>query len=319
MCVETAPRVSVIVPMYNAEPFILTTLTSVLQEKNVPIEVVIINDKSTDQSLEKILRIHDERIRIVDGPGTGISACMNVGLATAKGDIIMRCDADDHYPVGRIREQVNWLDGNPEYAAVCGRFSTMDSTGRLVTGMATGDMIEDITGELNAGKTRTHLCSYALRSDALNIVGGFRPYFVTAEDIDFQLRLGEVARVMYLPDTFYLYRLHDASITHTQGNMKRVFFENAARLFQAQRKASGEDDLQRGCPPQPPEVQSDKPGIAAQQLQGILTGAAWHEHALGNRFKSVCLGCHALRLSPRDMGLWWNLLALLVKPVKKDR
>jgi glycosyltransferase involved in cell wall biosynthesis len=319
MGVETAPRVSVLVPMYNAESFIVATMASVLQEKDVPIEVVIINDKSTDQSLEKVLKIHDERIRIVDGPGAGISACMNVGLAMAKGDIIMRCDADDHYPAGRIREQVDWLDANPEYAAVCGRFSTMDNSARLVTGMATGETIEDITGELNAGKTRTHLCSYALRRDALNNVGGFRPYFVTAEDIDFQLRLGEVAKVMYLPHSFYLYRLHDASITHTQGNMKRVFFENAARLFQSQRKASGEDDLQRGCPPKPPEVHSDKTGIAAQQLQGILTGAAWHEHAAGNRIKAVGLGYRALRLSPSDMGLWRSLLALLVKPVKKGR
>jgi glycosyltransferase involved in cell wall biosynthesis len=187
--------------------------------------------------MQSFLSVTDERIRIVGDPGEGISACMNAGLAAAKGGIVMRCDADDQYPAGRIKEQVAWLDANQEYAAVCGGFSTIDTSGGLVAKLATGDSSEDITDELNAGKTRTHSCSYALRRSLLQRVGGFRPYFVTSEDIDFQLRLGEVAKVMYLPHSCYLYRLHDASITHTQGNMKREFFENTARQFQLQRKA----------------------------------------------------------------------------------
>jgi GT2 family glycosyltransferase len=147
---------------------------------------------------------------------------MNAGLAAAQGDIVMRCDADDHYPEGRISEQVNWLDAHPQYDAVCGRFATMDSLGRLAAEMATGDFKENITEELNAGKTRTHFCTFAIRKKSIHSVGGFRPYFVTAEDIDFQLRLGEIANVMYLPHSVYLYRLHDTSITHSQGNLKRI-------------------------------------------------------------------------------------------------
>lgn len=308
-----------LIPMHNTEPFISSTLASILQEKNIAIEVVVIDDKSTDRSLQEVRRFTDERVRIVGGPGEGISACINAGLAAAKGDIVMRCDADDQFPAGRIQKQVAWLDANREYAAVCGGFSTMDASGRLVAKLATGDSAEDITEELNAGKTRTTFCSYALRRSVLQRVGEFRPYFVTAEDIDFQLRLGEVAKVMYLPHSCYLYRLHDASITHTQGNMKREFFENTARQFQLQRKASGQDDLQRGSPPKPPEVQSDKPGSAAQQIQGMLMGAAWDEHASGSRFKAVGLGCRALRQSPFDPLLWRSLMALLVKPVNKTR
>ena len=312
-----SPRVSVVIPMHNSEPFIIGTLHSILRENDVPIEIVVINDKSTDQSLERVLSIRDERIHIVDGPGTGISSCLNTGIAAAKGDIIMRCDADDQYPAGRIKEQVAWLDAYPEYAAVCGAFSTMDTAGRLVAEMATGQLIEEITGELNSGKTRTHFCTYAVRRAALYSVGGFRPYFVTAEDVDFQLRLGEVANIMYLPRPFYMYRLHEASITHTQGNTKRVFFENTARQFQSQRKMTGQDDLQKGAPPQPPDVQSDKPGTAAQQIKGILTGAAWNEHSAGSRLKAVALGCRAIRQAPFDLDLWRGLLALLIKSTKK--
>lgn len=312
-----SPRVSVLVPMHNAEPYIVTTLASILLEKVVPIEVVVINDKSTDRSLEQVLSICDERIRIIDGPGAGISACLNAGFAAAKGDIIMRCDADDWYPAARINAQVVWLDANPEYDAVCGGFSTMDVEGRLVCQLSTGEMIEEITGELNSGKTRTHLCSYAIRRNMIYSLGGFRQYFVTAEDIDFQLRLGEIARVMYLPHSYYMYRLHDASITHSQGGNKRMFFEATARQFQLQRKTTGKDELERGCPPMPPDVQSDKPGAAAHQIYGMLTGAAWHEHAKGNHLKAIGLGCRALRHSPANIKLWRSLLALTVKPAKR--
>jgi glycosyltransferase involved in cell wall biosynthesis len=318
MIVEVIPRVSVIVPMKNAEPFVVMALTSVLREKDVPIEVVVINDKSTDRSLEKVLSIHDERIRVIDGPGTGLSDCLNVGIAAARGDIVMQCDADDLYPSGRIKEQVAWLDANHEYSAVCGGFSSIDMEGQLVAVLETGDTIEDITAELNAGKTRTTLCAYALRRSALQNFSGFRPYFVTACDIDFQFRFGEFAKVMYLPNSVYFYRMHDASMTHSQGNIKRLFFNETARLFQSQRKTSGADDLQRGCPPIPPEVQSDTPGSAAKQIQGILMGAAWGEHAAGNRLKAFMLGYRALKELPSNLGSWKNLLALLVKPVKKN-
>ena len=304
--------------MHNAEPYIDKALASILLEKDVSIEAVVINDKSTDRSLEQVLSVRDKRIRIVDGPGTGISACLNVGLAVAKGDIVMRCDADDLYPPGRIKEQVAWLDANPEYAAVCGGFSTIDTDGRLVTVLVASDTPEDITDELNSGRTRTTLCSYALRRNVLQTLGGFRTYFLTAEDIDFLLRLGEVAKIMYLPHSYYFYRLHDASITHTQGGNKRVFFDETARQFQLQRKASGLDNLQRGCPPpSPPDLLSDKPGAAAQQIQGMLIGAAWREKAAGNKFKAIGVGCRALMHSPFNLGVWRSFLALLVKPVKK--
>ncbi|MDO8989442.1 MAG: glycosyltransferase family A protein [Sideroxyarcus sp.] len=317
MSIEIAPRVSVLVPMKNAEPYVVAALASVLSEKDVALEVVVINDKSTDRSLERVLSVRDERIRVIDGPGKGLSACLNAGLAAANGDVVMQCDADDLYPAGRIKDQVAWLDANPEYAAVCGGFSTMDTAGRLVTVLVSSVMPEEITGELNSGKTRTTLCSYALRKAALQNFGGFRTYFETSCDIDFQLRFGEVAKVMYLPSSFYLYRLHDASMTHTQGNVRRTFFEDTARQFQLQRKATGQDELQRGCPPMPPVVLSDKSGTATQQIQGMLIGAAWREKGAGNTFKAIGVGCRALMHSPFDLRVWRSFLALLVKPVKK--
>jgi len=129
---STACDVSVIVPMLNGEEFIEEALRSILREAGVPLEVVVIDDGSTDRSREIIEAIGDARVRVVDGPRKGISACLNAGIAAARGEIIMRCDADDVYPAGRILRQVSWLTDHPLQDAVAGAFSTIDPGGRLV-------------------------------------------------------------------------------------------------------------------------------------------------------------------------------------------
>lgn len=311
------PRVSIIVPMRNAEAFVEATLKSILLETSVALEVLVINDRSTDSSLERVLTVGDSRVRIVEGLGAGISAAMNLGLAAARGDVVMRCDADDLYPVGRIRDQVAWLDTHQDYVAVCGGFATLDGSGRPVATLATGEMAEDITEELNAGQTRTSFCTYGVRRNSIEKIGGFRSYFETAEDIDFQLRLANQARVMYLPQTTYLYRLHADSITHTQSSAKRMFFENTAREFQHQRTLDGQDDLMRGSPPEVPAVSDAKSGSAVKQVVGMLLGSAWRAHQSGNKRAAVVLGVRALMLMPLQPAVWRSVAALIAKPAKR--
>lgn len=319
MKTNTVPKVSVLVPMRNAAPFVVQALASILREVTISLEVVVINDKSTDRSLELVLNIKDERIQVVDGPGKGIAAALNIGLALARGDIVMRCDADDLYPVSRIDHQVTWLDNNQDYAAVCGGFTALDESGLLVTQLETGEIGEDITEELNLGCTRTHFCTYAVRKSAIDRVGGFRPYFETGEDIDYQLRLANFGRVMYLPRIAYEYRLHEASITHTQTNSKRIFFEDIARKFQVQRKMYGQDDLQRDQPPTIPDSSAESASSAAKQIGGMLMGSAWRTHQSGNKLDAIALGIRALTHMPFDISSWRSVVALIVKSGKRSR
>ncbi len=119
------PLVSVIVPMRNAERHVRDTLVSILRERQTSIEVVVVDDCSTDASLERVREISDARVRVLQGPGRGVAACVNAGLDAARGAILMRCDADDLYPEGRIDQQVRWLQEHPHFDAVCGAFSTL--------------------------------------------------------------------------------------------------------------------------------------------------------------------------------------------------
>ena len=306
--------VSVVIPMYNAEAFISSTLNSILQEKTVDLEVIVVDDGSTDKSLNQVLAINDHRIRVVDGPCQGISTALNAGLAAAKSDIIMRCDADDHYPPGRIATQVNWLHQHPEYDAVCGGFSTIDLSGRLIAQFDIYSNPREITDELRSGVTPTHFCTYAVRTKALRAIGGCRQYFKTAEDIDLQLRIGEISRVCYLPEIWYNYRLHDASITHIQSNVEREFFSLIAIEFQQQRFLQGSDDLQRGCPPALPQSTEGKAMKTGEHIQKLLIHRAWQEHQSGHKWQALTTAIRAVMSRPKAPIAWISLFALCIKP-----
>ncbi len=316
-------RVSILIPMRNAEAYVAATLRSLLAQAGLDPEqdeILIIDDGSTDRSRAVVEKFGQKDpagacIRLIDGPRLGISAAMNAALSAARGELVCRCDADDLYPPGRLQRQLRWLAAHPEFGAVCGGFSTITAKGRPITDFACGETELEITEELRAGKTRTHFCTFLARAHGVRQAGGFRPWFVTAEDIDLQLRLGEACRVGFEPAGAYLYRLHDASITHQQADARRVFYETAARTFSGQRCATGADDLDRGAPPSPPPSDS---GMAparssAQQAQAVLIGASWRHHKDGHKTQALVAGFRACLTRPVNVGAWKNLCTLVFK------
>jgi len=310
----TTCTVSIIVPMLNGEEFIDEALRSILREKSVPLEVVVIDDGSTDRSREIIQAIGDPRVRIVDGPRKGISACLNTGIAASRGEIVMRCDADDLYPPGRILRQVAWLTDHPLQDAVGGAFSTIDPAGRLVAKVGKRNMphFEQIEGELGRGVTRTHLCTFAIRRRVFERIGGFREYFETAEDRDFQLRMGEACRVGYQPVDCYLYRLHGTSITHTRSNERRHFFDDIAVTFQEQRRAGGSDALMRGEAPVPPAHDAKKASTTVgMHLHHMLVGQSWRDLREGESLRAVARSWRALWAHPFYLSGWVNFVKIL--------
>lgn len=307
-----APQVSVLMPTRNAQDYIDAALRSVLQETRVPLEVVVVDDGSSDASRERALALGDPRVRIVEGPRRGIAACMNAGLAAARGELLMRCDADDLYPAGRIAEQVDWLARHPGHDAVGGAFGTVDARGAAVVRQLDSGADErlDLEEELRRGVLRTHLCTFAMRRAAVERVAGFREYFETAEDIDFALRLGERGRVAYLPRTWYLYRLHGASITHRQRDVRRLFYMQMAREFQAERLAGRADALQLGRAPAPPADDGSQPTSAGRHIQDLLIGQAWSELRQRRRAPAIGHAWRAAAASPLRGAGWETLLKI---------
>lgn len=188
----------------------------------------------------------------------------------------------------------------------------MEPNGTIVSKFNCGDTYESISNELLTGKTRTSFCTYLTKRKVLIEAKGCRDFFVTSQDIDLQLRLGESIDVWYVPKNTYFYRLHDNSITHTQASNKRVFFEETARLFQQQRLSNGMDDLQRGTPPNVPNFEG-LPSKSAKQITGMLTSEAWRLHREGQKIKAITKGGKVCIKKPFSLTSWRNLAALIIK------
>src|SRR5215212_5856836 len=109
------PLISVIIPMRNAETYVDAAVRSVLAQNGVDFEVIVIDDGSTDRSVEMVRRIGDPRVRIIPGPKKGISAAFNTGLEVAAGEFLARCDADDLYAPDRLAWQAKFLADHPEF------------------------------------------------------------------------------------------------------------------------------------------------------------------------------------------------------------
>lgn len=306
--------ISIIMPLYNAESYLLEAVRSILQEHRISLELIVVNDGSTDRSLKRLEQIQDDRLVILQNQGKGIAAAMNTGIAAARGEFLARCDADDRYPAERLLQQINWLKQYPEVGAVCGGYQAIDSRGLTVTSFDWSAKTEEITRELQTGQTRTHLCTYVMRSEIVRSIGGFRPYFVTAEDVDLQLRLSDVTRIWYVPQVCYHYRIHSTSITHTKSSTEREFFDHIARKFQQQRQ-QGSDALQQGNPPTPPQKHDKPPMTAKQHLQGFLLGEAWRNYQTGQRTAALRAGMRSALTLPSNLTVWKSVLVLTVKAV----
>ena len=110
------PKVTVLMPAYNAANYIGEAIDSVLQQSFDDFELLIINDGSTDNTTQVIRSYNDTRIILIDHHvNHGIAAALNTGLSKAGGKYIARFDADDICSPERLQEQVSFLDNHPDY------------------------------------------------------------------------------------------------------------------------------------------------------------------------------------------------------------
>jgi glycosyltransferase involved in cell wall biosynthesis len=307
--------VSVVMPMRNAAPFVRSAVLSVLAESVIPLELLVIDDGSVDGSAAIVTALTDPRVRLLRGPQRGIAACLNVGLLQAKGNIVMRCDADDIYPTGRIARQVTLLQSNPDAVAVCGGFLMMDEGGTTVMQSFTESAHQNnlnISSELQAGTLRTSLCTFAFRRNVLKTINGFREYFETAEDIDFALRLGGVGPVYFFNENFYNYRIHGSSITHSKSSERRIFFDEMAKLFAQQRTKTGSDDLMNSIALSPP-ASDKKPHSAEQHLLALMVVGSWQCYRKGNYRGALKQAWRAVGAYPQRLDAWRLLVIVFLK------
>ena len=222
-------------PVYNAARYLAPAVESIQAQSFGDFEFIIIDDGSTDRSLEILNRFakEDARIKIVSRPNTGLVGALNDGLAVAQGEYLARMDADDCSTPGRLEQQLARMESEPDCVALGGAAMFTDPEGRPLKIYAPHPDHSSIENELVAGNGGALIhASFLFRREALIRCGGYRENYNYLEDLDLFIRLLDFGRLANLPDVLYHYRQHPLSINHVQGNRDLQAAEIVAPLRQ---------------------------------------------------------------------------------------
>jgi glycosyltransferase involved in cell wall biosynthesis len=205
------PRVSVIIPMYNAERWIIGTLASVQRQTYRNCHIIVIDDGSTDGS-SAIVRIladsSETHVELVRTPNRGVSAARNLGISRATGDLIALLDADDVWLPNKLQSQVALLQQHPEaIAAGCSYTICNENLDSALKYVDVGWARQDILSWLLLESLGVLLPSTILmRLAAAHEVGPFDTRLSTAADLDYAWRLVSTGSVLAIHEPLVQYR-----------------------------------------------------------------------------------------------------------------
>lgn len=210
--------VSVIIPSYNRADYIDEAIESVLAQSYKAIELIVVDDGSSDASYEK-LKGWAERGKLTllthpDRANRGQSASINVGLRHAQGDYIAILDSDDMFAVSKLADQVAFLEKNPDIGMVYGQGHAVDANGIFLFKVPGEQHTE--SGDPNGLLLDCYMAlpgGALVRSSVMERVGFFEESFRAGQDHDMALRIMEATRTAYIPKLAFYYRKHGDSIS----------------------------------------------------------------------------------------------------------
>lgn len=205
--------VSVIIPAYNAEATILEAVNSVLAQTYPNFELIIINDGSSDRTVDLLQNISDPRIKIFNYENGGISQARNRGISQARGDYITYLDADDYWTSDKLELQVLALQHNLQaalaYSWVYFKYETEANsyadTSVTYTGNVYGNLL--LKNFLHSGSNAL------IRKKTLDEIGIFDPQLKVVEDWDLYLRIAAKYEFVLVPKIQIIYRQSTTSVT----------------------------------------------------------------------------------------------------------
>ena len=301
--------VSVVIPTYNRAGTVVQAVRSVLAQRYEDLELIVVDDGSTDDTARRLAAIPDGRLRYISGRHAGVSAARNLGVRHATGRFLSFLDSDDRWDPDKLAYEVDVLVGRPEVVAV---FSDLEKRhGDEVfpsfmrqTAVFSRRLIGETPGAVHLLDPRDlRLCllqevpikpsALTLRRSAFDRVGGFDEAWSSAEDWELLLRLAHTHRFAYIDRPLAVLHISEDSL-HV---MDQIRGETAMiRLLTRERADLG----------------GDAEALAAAR-RGLVTRVkhfAWHQDERGERSRAcrVFLNGFALTWAPgllaRALAVW---------------
>lgn len=227
-----SPIASVIVPAYNAEQYIAATLASILHQDLGEIEVIVVNDGSSDSTADVVRSIGDSRIQLINADHSGgPSTPRNIGLRRARGQFLFLFDSDDIMLPGKLRHSLDAFSAAPNAGILFTNFEQIDATGHVLSEdfLATYETLYSLPfqqvnssarlisgSDLLVGLAKANFIgtsSVLLRRSAIEATGLFDPELKNGDDYDYWVRITSRFDGVFLDHKLHQYRYHTASIS----------------------------------------------------------------------------------------------------------
>ena len=206
---ESRPLVSIIIPCYNAAPWVAEAIETCLNQTYQPIEIIVVDDGSTDNSLS-IIHSFGDRIKWVSGPNHGGCHARNRGFGLSRGKYVMFLDADDKIAPENVALLVQALDGKLDHMAACEwrYLSKQGNRWKEFKPLRLPRHLDDIQRELYGA--HTPLGAWLQPRDIVTRIGGWDEALTAYQDVDFRLRcLLSGAKFIRIRGGRFYYRLHE--------------------------------------------------------------------------------------------------------------
>jgi glycosyltransferase involved in cell wall biosynthesis len=229
------PLVSIVIPSYNSSGFLRETLNSLLEQTYTPIEIILVDDGSTDNTPEVVKPYISKGVKYIYKKNGGVSSARNLGFERSTGNYICFMDADDWFYPDNIALKVRALENLPETALVHAAVEITDNrlipTGQIMKGKS-GNILIHL---LNFSPPAIPCPSNALiRRSVLIDVGLFDEALSTSADFDLWLRIAKSYKVLAIDDIGIKYRIHGAGMfsdLHLQLQDMEVIFNKHSDII----------------------------------------------------------------------------------------
>jgi glycosyltransferase involved in cell wall biosynthesis len=211
---SAAPRVSVVIPAYNAQRTLAQTLESVIVQTMSDLEVIVVDDGSTDATAVTVEGFSDPRVKLVRRENGGVGAARNTGIAQAHGEWVAFLDADDMWVPQKLERQLTLMHESPgSLASQAGAYLVDDDLNRLAIRHCVPDP-EPLLAFLRFQNLPAAASSWIVNRELLSSIGGFDTELLRIEDWEFSIRLARFAKPLCIDEPLTLYRYHETNRSH---------------------------------------------------------------------------------------------------------
>lgn len=217
------PKVTILMPAYNAAKYIGDAIRSVLEQSFTDLELLIVNDGSTDETGKIVKSFNDPRIRLVAQDNRGVAAALNFGLSHAKADYIARFDADDICYPNRIKIQYDFITAYPEYSIIGSAADYMDAHGHFIFTHHPAAHLNEEIKQLKYSVCPFIHSSVFYKKDVVINNGGYNEHAYTYEDHFLWLNILKNEKACNLSQSLIKVRLNPESITIDEKWHRRKF------------------------------------------------------------------------------------------------